>query len=143
LTLLGIVDDGGASDPLSSNTLVAFEITSDVADPATPGDANLDAAVDAADVAILAASYGTMSGARWEDADFDGDGRVTVGDLALLGKNLPIGERQESSAAESLRRNDEHIATPEPGTVALIAAAAALFAAGWMWRRSIPKAEPR
>ncbi|MEX2185241.1 MAG: esterase-like activity of phytase family protein [Pirellulales bacterium] len=134
LTLLGIVDDGGSSDPLSSNTLVAFEITSDVADPSTAGDANLDGKVDAADVAALAASYGTPSGARWEDADFDGDGRVSIGDLALLARGLPADAHQSDEVDVASRPSADHIATPEPHAAVLAAVCAAALLALYFYR---------
>jgi hypothetical protein len=136
LTLLGVVDDGGSSDPLSTNTLVSFEITSPVADPSVSGDANLDGRVDAADVAVLAAGFGTTSGGRWEDADFDGDGKVTLGDLAQLARGLPVAA--DAQQGDVVLRDDarEHVAAPEPGAIALVAGAAmVLFAAGWAWRR--------
>lgn len=133
LTLLGIVDDGGTSDFLSTNTLVAFEITSEVADPATAGDANLDGLVDAADVAVFAQSYGALSGGRWEDGDFDGDGAVTLGDLALLASHLPVAEVNQATQTEP---KTDLVATPEPGGMVLaVASMTALLGAGWLLRR--------
>jgi hypothetical protein len=132
LTLLGVVDDGGTSDFLSTNTLVAFEITSEVADPATAGDANLDGLVDAADVAAFARSYGANTGGRWEDGDFDGDGAVTLADLALLASHLPV---PESNHATQLDPKAELVPTPEPGGMVLaIASLTALLSAGWLLR---------
>lgn len=87
-TLIGIVDDGGASDPLSTNTVVAFEITTSLGTPATPGDLNFDGMVDSADLAMLAGTYGSTSGAMWEDGDFDGNGRVSLRDLAAMAANF-------------------------------------------------------
>ncbi|RIK75318.1 MAG: hypothetical protein DCC68_21425 [Planctomycetota bacterium] len=136
LTLVGIVDDGGASDPLSANALVAFEVTSAVADPSLVGDANLDGRVDAADVAVLASTYGTSSGAQWEDADFDGDGQVTLDDLAALARALPVAANASGRTTVAANQTDQHAATPEPSAVALIAAAVAmLLAARWFIRR--------
>jgi hypothetical protein len=83
-TLIGIVDDGGASDPLSTNTLVALEITSPVGPPSVPGDVNFDGSVNAADLARLVETYGSAAGAVWEDGDFNEDGKVGLRDLAAL-----------------------------------------------------------
>lgn len=135
LTLLGIVDDGGSSDPLSMNTLVAFEITTDVGTPSTIGDANLDGAVDEADVAVLAGRFGTSTGAQWEDADFDGDGRVTIGDLAMLARNLPVADATPGDRAAIAPAGADHVAAPEPTTIALAIAGALLLLAAYAIRR--------
>lgn len=143
-TLVGIVDDGGASDPLSANALVAFEITSAVAEPSLAGDANLDGRVDAADIAVLAATFGASSGARWEDADFDGDARVTLDDLATLARALPVVPSAESAAPGAANGAGERVATPEPSAVAIVAAAAAaLFAARWAYRSAVARQQGR
>ena len=83
-TLIGIVDDVGTSDPLSANAVVAFEITSSLGPPSTAGDLNFDSVIDAADLARLVETYGSTSGALWEDGDFDGDGRVNLADVRSL-----------------------------------------------------------
>lgn len=54
---------------------------------AIPGDANGDGAVDVGDLGILAANYGTTSGATPREGDFNGDGAVDVGDLGILAAN--------------------------------------------------------
>jgi hypothetical protein len=118
-TLIGIVDDGGASDPLSTNTLVAFEITSPVALPAPVGDLNFDGAADSADLSILVESYGAASGALWEDGDFDGDGRVDLSDLRLLQShylNTPPAALSDATAV------------PEPRAARILSIAAGLLA---------------
>jgi hypothetical protein len=46
-SLLGIVDNGGGSDPLSGNTLLSFSLM-----PSIPGDFNFDGNVDAADYIV-------------------------------------------------------------------------------------------
>jgi hypothetical protein len=48
------------------------------------GDLDGDRDVDLADLAQLLASYGTTSGATYEDGDLDGDGDVDLSDLAAL-----------------------------------------------------------
>jgi Big-like domain-containing protein len=55
------------------------------------GDANNDGAVDVGDLGILAANYGTSSGATWSQGDFNGDGGVDVGDLGILAANYGSG----------------------------------------------------
>jgi hypothetical protein len=57
----------------------------------TPGDANRDSTVDVGDLGILAANYGTTSGATWDKGDFNGDGAVDVGDLGILAANYGTG----------------------------------------------------
>ena len=49
------------------------------------GDANLDKKVDFADFLILTTNFGEFTG--WAEGDFDGDGRVLLGDFALLRLN--------------------------------------------------------
>jgi hypothetical protein len=126
-TLIGIVDDGGASDPLSTNTLVSFEVTSDVATPASPGDVDMDGDVDNADFARLTLSYGAQEGALWRDGDMDGNGRVDLADAGIVTANQTT-LAEESSAA-----------VPEPSSVALVVLAltaglAILIAC--VWRRT-------
>ena len=54
-TLLGVVDDGGASDPLSGNTLVAFSLS-----PSVAGDFNGSGSVDSADYVVWRKGLGTL-----------------------------------------------------------------------------------
>jgi hypothetical protein len=49
-----------------------------------PGDANNDGSVNISDLAILAAHYGTKTGATWSMGDFNGDGAVNIEDLSIL-----------------------------------------------------------
>src|SRR5674476_403560 len=49
-----------------------------------PGDANNDGVVNISDLAILAAHYGTTSGATWSVGDFNGNGAVNISDLSIL-----------------------------------------------------------
>jgi hypothetical protein len=53
------------------------------------GDANLDGAVDMADLGNLASHW--QSGGFWADGDFDYDGIVNVSDLGLLATNWQAG----------------------------------------------------
>jgi hypothetical protein len=50
------------------------------------GDANRDGTVDALDVAqvMAAGKFATGQAAKWEDGDFDGDGKVTDDDMSML-----------------------------------------------------------
>src|SRR5665213_2871586 len=49
-----------------------------------PGDSNSDGVVNISDLAILAAHYGTKTGATWSMGDFNGDGAVNIADLSIL-----------------------------------------------------------
>jgi hypothetical protein len=53
-SLLGVVDNGGGSDPLSANTIVAFSLA-----PSIAGDFNGDGSVDAADYVVWRKGLGT------------------------------------------------------------------------------------
>jgi hypothetical protein len=139
-TLVGIVDDGGTADPLSSNTLVVFEVTTPIAGP-TQGDANFDGVVDLADVVVLARGFGVAEDALWSDADFDGDGRVALSDIATVSANwtqidTPAEVRAPANAAdfEPLERG-ETVTAPEPsGVWLLLAAVGTLAVARVIWR---------
>jgi hypothetical protein len=62
-----------------------------------PGDANGDGAVNVSDLSLLAANYGTTSGATWAMGDFTGDGAVNVSDLSLLAANYGTGSTSTMS----------------------------------------------
>jgi len=51
---------------------------------ALPGDANADGVVDAADYIVLKKNFGTASGAKWSQGDFDLDRDVDWNDLQIL-----------------------------------------------------------
>ena len=55
--------------------------------PALPGDVNLDLVVDEEDLLIVAGALGTMP-PHPPAADINGDGRVDVFDLAIVGLHL-------------------------------------------------------
>lgn len=57
-------------------------------EPVCPGDLDGDGDVDVADLAILLANFGSMSGVSAADGDLDHDGDVDVGDLAILLANF-------------------------------------------------------
>jgi hypothetical protein len=136
-TLLGIVDDGGASDPLSNNTLVSFEITSTVAPPSIRGDANFDGRVDRADMALAATTFGTPLGATWADGDFDGDGAVTLADLVVIANGGATSSPNIPAAiALPLQPIRYQTPAPEPWPLPLfVAGAFALIVAQLILRR--------
>jgi hypothetical protein len=76
------------------------------------GDANLDGAVDVGDLGILAANYGTSSGAVWSQGDFNGDGAVDVGDLGILAANYGTG----SSICSSFEEDYAKVFNPSVGS---------------------------
>ena len=84
------------------------------------GDVNFDGAVNQTDVGRIVRAFGKTTGATWDDGDMDGDGRITVADLATLQYHLPSGIAVDLAAV------------PEPGTWAMIAAAMVNDLAGWM-----------
>jgi probable HAF family extracellular repeat protein len=88
--------------------------------PALPGDANLDGKVDINDLTIVLAHY-NQSGTTWAGGEFTGDGTVDINDLTIVlaHYNDTAGSCGAGSPA----------AVPEPGALALLAAALAGVAA--------------
>jgi hypothetical protein len=81
------------------------------------GDMDASGTVDSADLALFAAYFGTDEGADWSHGDFNGDGRTTLADLAMLQANLtPAGS---PVAATSV---------PEPSGMMLAALACVVIA---------------
>ncbi len=74
--------------PLSSDEMQFMFYIYYTGDLSTPdllaGDINGDDEVDRADAALFAQYFGMESGATWGTGDFDGDGKTTVSDLAML-----------------------------------------------------------
>ncbi|MCX7424362.1 MAG: SGNH/GDSL hydrolase family protein [Planctomycetia bacterium] len=56
----------------------------------TPGDANLDGAVNDADASRLGAHWRQQAMATWSDGDFNLDGKVTDADAAILAPEPPL-----------------------------------------------------
>jgi hypothetical protein len=78
---------------------------------AGPGDANGDGSVDDTDASILGANWLKQSGATWGMGDFNKDGKVNDQDAAIMAANwAPAGDGSS---------------VPEPGTLVLLASAAA------------------
>jgi autotransporter-associated beta strand protein len=93
------------------------------------GDANLDGEVDGADVDIWKLNVGTTGSGVWELADFNYDGEVDGADVDIW--KLKVGS---SLAPPPGGAGLSASIVPEPGTLALLAAALAALA-GWMIRR--------
>ena len=81
---------------------------------AGPGDANGDGSVDDTDASILGANWLKQSGATWGMGDFNKDGKVNDQDAAIM-------------AAKLVRRPGPARPVPEPGTLVLLASAAAVL----------------
>ncbi len=75
------------------------------------GDANLDGAVDAADLNALAVRWQQENISSWGLGDFTGDGRVDSFDLTIIGTNWLKGGQAESPN-DALGRQP----VPEPGS---------------------------
>jgi hypothetical protein len=76
--LVGVVDNGSGSDPLSLNTVVSF-----TAAATTTADFNASGDADGADFLAWQRGFGKAIGAALADGDGDRDGDVDGGDLAL------------------------------------------------------------
>ena len=82
-----------------------------------PGDANEDGRVDINDLTTVLANYG-QSGTAWSQGEFTGHGTVDINDLTIVLAHY--GQTLGASAGAGLS------AVPEPGTLALVLAAAML-----------------
>ena len=76
--MLGVVDDG---DPISTNTLVAFELTI-----LPDGDVNRDAVVDGLDANVIALNWQAEPATR-EQGDLNGDGRIDGLDANIVSRD--------------------------------------------------------
>ncbi len=95
----------------SYNVLSATFDTQWTPDPAIPGDANGDGAVDQIDIKILANHWG-MTEAKWIMGDFDFDGIVGPRDASILAANWGYGTSEADEASS---------AVPEPSMLLLVA----------------------
>jgi hypothetical protein len=92
--------------------------------PPTPlaGDANFDGVVNLADFGILRANFGRVGpDAYFMDGDFNGDDVIDLADFGQLRANFG------GSAAELAAIDGWRATVPEPGGVAMLAAAASLL----------------
>ncbi len=99
--------------------------------PALYGDANLDGKVDGSDLVILSQHWN--SAGTWTTGDFNYDGQVDGSDLVILSQhwNSSIAGMPFSEAMAA-----DFAATPEPGTLALLATAALALAARLGFRQA-------
>ena len=86
--------------------------------PAAPGDADLDGAAGYSDLTRLSGAFGVQAGAVWVDGDFNGDGAVDAVDFITLKRNFGAG----GTPAPPVGAGGP---APEPGTLAILASAAA------------------
>ena len=94
-----IIGNGGYPGGIDTVRLMALP------PDALPGDANRDGTVDAADAALLALNWQTLTGATWGMGDFNEDGAVNDEDATILAVNWQTGVAQA--------------AVPEPATIML------------------------
>jgi uncharacterized protein YkwD len=84
----------GVGQRTMNNVLINRDTTGNVkidiipSTPPIPGDANMDGAVNVADVVILTTNLGKSNGAMWGQGNFDLDGAVTIRDLQILQAHL-------------------------------------------------------
>ncbi|HYO26183.1 MAG TPA: autotransporter-associated beta strand repeat-containing protein, partial [Lacipirellulaceae bacterium] len=109
---LAIVDNA----VLGLTSLHGRDVTADslLVAPARLGDANLDGAVDGADLARIRSRFGAPGGATWADGDFTMDGAVNGADFVLWQRWLGSGAMLASANAP----------VPEPSAWLLCAMAA-------------------
>lgn len=105
-SLLGVVDNGGSTDPLSSNTVVAFELTPPLS-TGTQGDYNFDGTVDQNDYTLWRSTFGLTHRLA---ADGNHDGSVDAADYTIWRDALP-----SPGASQSLS-----VSVPEPATAVLV-----------------------
>lgn len=119
-TLLGVVDDGGADDPVSMNTIVAFRLSANAS-----ADCDADRDVDGADWLAWQRGQGLVLGAERTQSDADRDGDVDAADLDVW--TAGAGVAAIGAAA-----------VPEPTGPALALLALALLARGNRWPKRSP-----
>ncbi len=84
---------------------------------ALPADANLDGAVNLADLQILGDNWSSTD-ASWDSGDLNGDGRVNLSDLQLLGDHWGAGGSPDLSFDQAVERVG--VSIPEPSALILL-----------------------
>ena len=94
---------------------------------AAPGDTGLNGTVDVFDLVSVnsAGRYGTGTAAVWSQGDFNYDGVTNVFDLVSINTAGAYGQGSYFPAAPSAGSLGSPAAVPEPGTLGLVALAAA------------------
>jgi len=93
----------------------------------TPGDANLDAAVNSDDFNILATNFG-FPGRNWLGGDFTGDGLVDSDDFNLLASNFGLSAALSDPTPQDWA--NLAAAVPEPSSLTLLLGGLATSMAG-------------
>lgn len=116
--LLGI--NGGTFGTESvDNTAILIRYTK-------PGDANLDGAVNFADLVRVAQNYGQTVGELWSQGDFNYDGNVNFQDLVTVAQNYGQAFPSAVPGASVSFEQDIQAAfatAPEPGTLTMLSLA--------------------
>ncbi len=86
---------------------------------AAPGDADLDGLIGYGDLSRMIDAFGAQAGAVWVDGDFTGDGAVSGRDYIVLKSNFGSGAVLAPPASADG-------AAPEPASLAILAAGAAI-----------------
>jgi autotransporter-associated beta strand protein len=118
---------------------VTYTIKDILATIATPGDINLDSAVNFADLLLLAQNYSGTGIKTWSQGDMSGDGTVSFPDLLLLAQNYgsatgTLGGGSDFAAEWALAQS----MVPEPTAVLAISAVVPALLRrrrGWAGRR--------
>jgi hypothetical protein len=108
-SLVGIVDDGSSDDPLSGNTVMAFELT-----PPLAGDYNQNGSVDAADYIIWRNTFGSAT-----ELAGDGDSSGVVGPADREYWKARFGNSEATSAMGTQ--------LPEPSAAVMVVAIVGLL----------------
>jgi probable HAF family extracellular repeat protein len=125
---VGINNRGDILCIASGGTLHAREFVLITQSATLPGDANGDNKVDVNDLTIVLTNYNKTAGMNTGTGDFNSDAKVDVNDLTIVLTNY--NQSLGSSAGGGLS------AVPEPGAMALLAAAfAGLLGFAGRWRR--------
>jgi len=133
----GITSTAAAAYPSQTAIGYTYNSTTEnlVIAAAIPGDLNLDGRVNSIDLAIFQADFGKSDPAgvsTWQFGDLNYDGRVNAIDLAILQANF--GKSGFPSYVEAGRSGLAPV--PEPGTLALLAAALAAACVAAVRRRA-------